>query len=92
MEEFGPLLWVIVIAAILCAVVLAARRFARRRVREGLWNENGPIHPTEPPADWLRLPGYVARRPTIESEDEESEESEDPRAGLYSSEPKHGHQ
>jgi hypothetical protein len=58
-------------------------------------NENGPIHPTEPPADWLRLPGYVTRRPEIESEDEELEEPEEPEVpgvGLYSSEPKHGHQ
>jgi hypothetical protein len=89
MEDFGPLLYVIVMAAIFCGVVIAARRFARRREREGVWNANGPIHPTEPPADWLRLSGYVARRPTIESEDEEPE---DPGAGLYSREPKHGHQ
>jgi hypothetical protein len=85
----SPLVPVFVVVAVCCAVAFAARRFARRRENEGVWNANGPIHPTEPPADWLRLSGYVARRPTIESE---LEEPEVPGAGLYSSEPKHGHQ
>ena len=53
------------------ALAVAAKRFARRREKEGAWNEHGPIHPTEPPLDFLRLPGYVARRPTIESEPED---------------------
>jgi hypothetical protein len=88
----GPLVPMFVVVAAWCGVVFAARRFARKREKGGAWNANGPIHPTEPPADWLRLPGYVARRPTIESEDEEPEDPEDPRVGLYSSEPKHGHQ
>lgn len=67
----SPLVPVFVVVAVCCAVAFAARRFARRREKEGVWNANGPIHPTEPPADWLRLSGYVARRPTIELEDEE---------------------
>jgi hypothetical protein len=80
---------VLVGGAFWCGLAFAAKRFARKREVEGVWDENGPIHPTEPPSDFLRLPGYVARRPMIESEDEEPE---DPGAGLYSREPKHGHQ
>jgi hypothetical protein len=60
-----------VVAAVLimCGVVIAAaNRFARRKEREGSWNADGPIHPTDPPSDWLRIPGYVEPRPTIETE------------------------
>jgi hypothetical protein len=53
------------------AAIVAARRFARRRRQEGLWNADGPIHPTAPPGDWGLPPGYGAHRPHIESEPED---------------------
>ena len=59
----GPAIWL--------AVILAARRFARRRMRQGAWNKDGPVHPTEsPPPErfhGLMTPGA----PRIEREDEE---------------------
>jgi hypothetical protein len=70
----GPLAFAVIVVVIWGGVALAAGRFARKREREGLWNEHGPIHPTTPPADFLRLPGYVALRPTIESDDTESDD------------------
>jgi hypothetical protein len=54
------------------AAIVAARRFARQREREGLWNANGPIHPTPPPGDWGIPPGYGGHRPQIESEPDDS--------------------
>jgi hypothetical protein len=30
------------------------RRFARRRQREGAWDEHGPKHPTDPPIAFLK--------------------------------------
>lgn len=50
------------------AVFIGARRFARRRRREGAWDANGPKHPSEPPPGWGSIPGYVPARPTIEHE------------------------
>ena len=34
-----------------------ARRFAARRRAEGAWDASGPLHPTEPPADFLKPRG-----------------------------------
>jgi hypothetical protein len=62
------------------AAIVAARRFARRREREGLWNANGPIHPTPPPGDWGIPPAYGGHRPQIESELDDS--PPDPPDGL----------
>jgi hypothetical protein len=62
------LLSVAIVIVPCCAVVVAAHRFARRREREGLWNANGPIHPSEPPAGWLSIPGYQGHRPEIVEE------------------------
>ncbi|MFI5233558.1 MAG: hypothetical protein ACHQSE_13695 [Gemmatimonadales bacterium] len=53
------------------AAVVAARRFARKREREGLWDKNGPLNPTSPPGDWGLVPGYGAHRPEIESDVDE---------------------
>jgi len=50
------------------AVFIGARRFARRRRRDGAWDANGPLHPTEPPPGWGGIPGYVPSPPTIEHE------------------------
>lgn len=51
------------------ALIVGARRFARRRRREGAWDASGPLHPSEPPPGWGSIPGYVPPRPTIEHED-----------------------
>ena len=51
------------------ALIIGARRFARRRRREGAWDAAGPLDPTEPPPGWGSIPGYVPSRPTIEHED-----------------------
>lgn len=53
------------------AVIVSARRFARRREREGLWDKNGPVNPTAPPGDWGLVPGYGAHRPEIEEDVDE---------------------
>ncbi len=53
------------------AAVIAARRFARKREREGLWDKSGPVDPTPPPGDWGLVPGYGAHRPDIESDVDE---------------------
>lgn len=53
------------------AVIVSARRFVRKQEREGLWDENGPIHPTAPPGDWGLPPGYGAHRPEIEEDVDE---------------------
>lgn len=56
--------------ALWAALVLLARRFERRRRREGAWNEHGPIDPTfAPPNDDLRATGI--HLPVIEQEEEE---------------------
>lgn len=64
----------IAIAAALGAVIIGARRFARRRMREGLWNENGPIDPSLPPTDFLQVypRPWGIQRPSIDSIDEEN--------------------
>ena len=33
-------------------VAWLARRFARRRRGEGAWDDQGPLHPTDPPAQF----------------------------------------
>jgi hypothetical protein len=51
------------------ALLLGATRFARRRRREGKWDANGPLHPTDPPPGWEEVPGVGGHRPTIERDD-----------------------
>jgi len=59
------------IGALLCAafvgaVAISAHRFERKQQREGKWDANGPIHPTDPPPgwgarswNWLRPPAAI---------------------------------
>ena len=70
LEFLGSLTPIVTIAIVFIAVVISARRFVKRREREGEWDANGPVHPTEPPVEFGRLPGYYADRPQIETEDE----------------------
>lgn len=75
MKIFSDDVYVLVAAgSVLCftgAVIVAARRFARKREREGAWDKDGPRNPTPPPGDWGMVPGYGAHRPQIEEEDDE---------------------
>jgi hypothetical protein len=74
MDEFvGPIVFLVTIGAIFAAVTMAARRYARRKQREGLWDEKGPKDDTLPPADFLRVHPrpWGIQRPTIETEIEE---------------------
>jgi hypothetical protein len=50
---FGILL-VVAVAILLGASTVGARRFASRRRRQGFWDEQGPIEPTDPPAAFLQ--------------------------------------
>ncbi|HEY2848540.1 MAG TPA: hypothetical protein VGI97_01585 [Gemmatimonadaceae bacterium] len=70
LEFLGSLTPIVAIALVFVAVVISAQRFVKRREREGEWDKNGPRHPTEPPARFLRLPGYFSERPEIVTEDE----------------------
>lgn len=40
-----------VVAIVVVAVQIAASRYAREQRRRGLWDKNGPLHPTEAPED-----------------------------------------
>ena len=60
-----------IVALFIGAAIVSARRFARKREREGLWDKNGPLHPTPPPGDWGLVPGYGAHRPEIEPDVDE---------------------
>lgn len=69
----------ITIVIVFVAVAFAARRFARRREREGEWDAKGPVHPTEPDARFLRLPGYFSERPEVVTEaDPDSLDDDEP--------------
>ncbi|MGH7653109.1 MAG: adenylate/guanylate cyclase domain-containing protein [Gemmatimonadaceae bacterium] len=68
-EFLGSLTPLVTIALVFVAVVISARRFVKRREREGEWDANGPRHPTEPPARFQRLPGYYSERPEIVTEE-----------------------
>jgi hypothetical protein len=61
-------MWPILIgASVWGAWAIAARRFERRRLREGTWDKHGPKHPTfAPPNPTLRAVGIQS--PTIERE------------------------
>ena len=59
-------LWLIPVVILWGGLALAARRFERRRMRDGAWNERGPKDPTfAPPNPDLR--GYAIDPPTIPS-------------------------
>ena len=68
-----PVLVVAVMALFLGVAVVGARRFAKRREREGLWDERGPKDPSLPPPDFLRVhpQPWGISRPDIETEDDE---------------------
>jgi class 3 adenylate cyclase len=70
LEILGSLTPLVTIAVIFVAVVFAARRFAKRRELDGQWNANGPLHPTESPSQFRRMPGYYPDPPKIETEEE----------------------
>jgi hypothetical protein len=56
---------IIGLAVVWTAVRLAARRFERRRLREGAWNTSGPVDASiTPPNPDLR--GLGIKTPTIE--------------------------
>lgn len=74
-DDLGAPLFVLAIALFLGAAIIGARRFAKQREREGLWDEKGPKDPTLPPPEFLRVhpqPWGIAR-PEIESEDDDDE-------------------
>jgi hypothetical protein len=79
-DDLVPVLVVVVIALFFGGAIIGARRFAKRRQSEGVWNKDGPIDPSLPPPDFLRVhpqPWGIAR-PEIESEDDEDEAPEHP--------------
>ncbi len=85
-------LWVpIVLAAMFgSAITVAAHRFARRREKEGAWNEDGPIHPTDPPPGWLNAKGFRspyspwgAPPPSIVQSEEPPEPEEEFEASVF---------
>ena len=47
------ILLIIAVAVLLGASAVGAKRFASRRRREGFWDEQGPIEPTDPPVAFL---------------------------------------
>ena len=71
-DYYAPLVFLILVAAACSALLIAAHRFARRRRREGAWTDQGPVHPTQPPPDWLLPTAWRGYHPTIESEPEDS--------------------
>lgn len=75
MDAVGGIVSILVMAALLGGVVFAAHRFVRRRMREGAWDEKGPIDRSLPPVDFLQVypRPWGIHRPSIESvEDEEN--------------------
>lgn len=71
MAELGPVLFIVVIAAFAGLSIRAARRFAEKKRRAGLWDEKGPIDPSLPPTDFLQVypQPWGIQRPEIVSED-----------------------
>ena len=69
MWTFGVVVTTVVL---LVGLRVAGAQFERRRRREGEWNEQGPVHPTNPPFDFLRpragsgLPPEMGSRPWAE--------------------------
>ena len=88
-EAVDSSLWVpIVIAALFgSAITVAAHRFARRREREGAWNKDGPIHPTDPPPGWLNPRAWMyspwGTRPSIIQTEEPPEPEEEFDASVF---------
>jgi hypothetical protein len=84
-DLIGPIAFLVAVAGLIGAAVIGARRFAEQRKREGLWDDKGPIDPSLPPPEFLRVhpqPWGIAR-PTIESEDEDEDEDEAPPSGHH---------
>jgi len=78
--DFGPFAFLLGLVAMFGGMIVGARRFAARRKREGAWDDNGPIDPSLPPPEFLRVhpqPWGIAR-PTIESEYPDESDPEDP--------------
>ena len=69
LDKYSWVLFLMLVAAAVCALLIVAHRFARRRRREGAWNAEGPVHPTQPPPDWLLPSALRGHQPTIESDD-----------------------
>ena len=74
-DDLGPVLFVGVIVVFLTFAIAGARRFAKRRQREGLWDDKGPKDPSLPPPDFLRVhpAPWGISRPEIETEEEDDE-------------------
>ncbi|HEV8411340.1 MAG TPA: hypothetical protein VGQ30_12585 [Gemmatimonadaceae bacterium] len=72
-EDIGPFLLIVVMALFVGGAIIGARRFAKRRQREGLWDEKGPKDPSLPPPDFLRVhpQPWGISRPEIETEDDD---------------------
>ena len=70
-DYYAPIAFLVLIAFLLGVMIVSARRFARRRRREGVWNAEGPVHPTPPPPDWLLPEAWRGRPPVIEPDDDE---------------------
>ncbi len=72
-DLIGGIVFLATIGVLFACVVIGARRFVRRRRKEGLWNENGPIDPSLPPPDFLQVypRPWGIQRPVIETELEE---------------------
>jgi hypothetical protein len=70
-DYYAPLVFLILVAVSCSALLIAAHRFARRRRREGAWTDQGPVHSTQPPPDWLLPTAWRGYHPTIESAPED---------------------
>jgi hypothetical protein len=71
MDAIGGILSILLLCAIWGAAIFGARRFAEKKKREGLWDENGPKDPSIPPANFLQVypRPWGIQRPEIVSED-----------------------
>jgi hypothetical protein len=76
--DLSAIIVVAVCAAACGAFLIGARRFAKRRQREGLWNADGPIDPSPPPPGWNGVPAYNSPPPTIETEYEDENDDDNP--------------
>ncbi len=72
-DVVGAIVFLVTMGVLFGGVVIGARRFVRKRRKEGLWNEEGPIDPSLPPRDFLQVypRPWGIQRPSIETELEE---------------------